>query len=98
MGRDNEWKRDVWVVRDETGMLHRIAIVRYFWADGTMRAFHVSSACRPGMTRIFNKNKADWGGLRLPPTTHETFRIVEWNVHADPTCLACLVVPESGLA
>lgn len=98
MARDNDWKRYVWSVRDETGMVHRVAIVRYYWKDGTVRAFHVSSACRPGMTRVTNSKKADWGGVRLPPMVHETITLVEWNVHEEPTCLACLVVPEDAMA
>ena len=94
MPRDNEWRRNVWTVRDDKGMVHRIAIVRYFWADGTVRAFHISSACRPGMTQVSNPNKVDWGGVRLPNTVHETFTIVAWNTREDLTCLGCLVIPD----
>lgn len=97
MPRDNGWKRRVWSVRDDTGMVHRVAIVTYHWEDGTVRAFNVSSACRPVATRVSNTKKADWGGVRLPLMVHATFTIVEWNVHADPTCLGCLVIPEDVL-
>lgn len=98
MGRDNNWRRYVWSVRDDTGMVHRAAIVRYYWEDDAVRAFHVATACRGGMTRVTNSKKEDWGGTRLPKMVHETLTIVEWNVHEEPTCLACVVVPEDVMA
>ena len=86
-------QHDKWIVRDETGMLHRAAVHRFFWADGSLRAFHVSTACRPHITRVTNKDKQDWSGARLPLMVHETVTIVEWRVREEPTCLACIVHP-----
>ena len=90
-------KRDIWVVRDDAGMLHRAAVHRYFWEDRAVRAINVATACRPSVTRVSNTHRADWSGVNLPKLAHDSLVLVEWRVREEPTCLACLVAEGADL-
>lgn len=91
-------KRDYWIVRDETGLLHVAQLLRQYddEDEDMLLALQISTGCAPVVKRY--DLPAPHHVLRpedLPSVMHGGFVIAEWRVREEPTCLACIVVSEA---
>jgi hypothetical protein len=91
-------KRDFWVVRDESGMLHAAQLLRQYSDEDEdmLLAVQISTACAPVVKRY--ELPVPHHCLRvddIPSIHHGGFTIVTWRVREAPTCLACVVVAEA---
>jgi hypothetical protein len=90
-------KRDRWVVRDHTGLLHTAQLLRQYSDDDEdmLLAIQVATGCAPMVKRY--ELPQPHHVLRpedVPTVWHGGFTIVEWRVRENPTCLGCIVVSE----
>jgi hypothetical protein len=82
-------KRNRWVCRDESGLLHAAMIARFFDTDGGLYMVQASTACQPVVHQINLAPDSGFSGQQLPHMMLGKFSLVEYNVHEVPTCLQC---------